>query len=170
MHSSHPLEKTVPLDILRYTPLWVWGLLAALVALGVSQMRTRRVSRVRLMALPAVLMLLGLFSTATAFREPLPALAAWSAALALGAFAGWHLLRPAATWDPASRKLLLPGSVLPLALILAIFLLRYAGTVALVMHPAWRSSLAVALPLSAAFGSLSGLFAGRAFGLAAQAR
>lgn len=158
------------LDILRYTPLWVWGLLAVLVALGVAQLRTRRVSRGRLLALPAVLMLLGLFSTATSFREPLAALAAWAPALALGAVAGWHLLRPQATWDADSRTLLLPGSVLPLALILAIFGLRYAGTVALVMHPAWRASLVVVLPMSAAFGTLSGLFAGRAVGLVARAR
>lgn len=158
------------LDILRYTPLWVWGLLVLLVALGAAQLRTRRVSRGRLLALPAVLLMLGLFSTATSFREPLAALVAWALALGLGGFAGWHLLQPRATWDAATRTLLLPGSLLPLALILAIFLLRYAGAVALVMHPAWRASLAVALPMSAAFGTLSGLFVGRTWGLVARVR
>lgn len=158
------------LDILRYTPLWVWGLLVFLVALGAAQLRTRRLSRARLVLLPAVLLALGLFSTATSFRVPLAALAAWAAALALGALAGWRLLRPDASWDPATRTLLLPGSVLPLALILAIFTLRYAGSVALVMHPDWRASLTVALPMSATFGALSGLFMGRAWGLLARAR
>ncbi len=158
------------IDILRSTPPWVWALLLFLVALGAAQLRERRLSRARLVLLPALLGVLGLVSTATSFRVPLAALTAWAAALALGGLAGRRLLRPAARWDPATRTLLLPGSVLPLALILAIFTLRYAGSVALVLHPAWRASLAVALPMSAGFGALTGLFMGRAWGLLARAR
>ena len=36
----------------RHTPVWVWGLLAALLALGASQLRERTASLARVSALP----------------------------------------------------------------------------------------------------------------------
>jgi len=40
--------------ILSHTPVWVWGLLAALMALGFSQTRQRRLAPWRLLMLPLV--------------------------------------------------------------------------------------------------------------------
>ena len=68
-------------------------------------------------------------------------------------------------WDAARRELLLPGSVLPLLLIFTLFTLRYAGTVSLVLHPDWRASAAVALPMAAAYGAAAGVLFGRVLGL-----
>lgn len=56
----------------------------------------------------------------------------------------------------------LPGSPLPLLLMLAVFALRYAVTVSLVLHPQWRVEAGFALPASVAAGFLAGLFAARA--------
>ncbi len=158
------------IEIVRHTPLWVWGLLAALLALGAVQMRERRVSRARLFVLPAVLLVLGLFSTATSFVHTALALAGWALAWLLGTGLGLRLPRPAgAAWDADRRTLRLPGSALPLLLIVIVFTLRYVGSVALVMHPPWRGSAAVALSMAAAYGALGGVLLGRMLALLPRA-
>lgn len=159
------------LTILQHTPPWVWGLLAALVALGLAQLRQRRVAPLRLLILPAVLLGLGLWSMGGVFLQlPLVALA-WLLALAAGATLGWQLPRPAAArWLAEERRLLLPGSVLPLFVILVIFGLRYASGVAMALHPEWRAAGHVQLPLALLFGAISGLLLGRSLRLHALAR
>jgi hypothetical protein len=153
-------------EIVRHTPGWVWVLLAALLALGLSQLRTRRVPRWRLFVLPAVLLALGLSATAMSFRPAGPALAAWALALAAGAGFGRRRPAPAgARWDAEGRVLRLPGSAWPLVVILAVFTLRYAAGVALALQPAWRASLSVALPLAATYGAIAGLLLGRVLAL-----
>lgn len=154
------------IEIVRRTPPWVWLLLAALLALGLSQLRTRTVSRARLLALPAALLGLGLFATATTFQPAALALAAWALALAGGAMLGRRLPPPAgARWDAAGRSLRLPGSALPLLVIVTIFALRYSVGAALALHPAWRAAPAVALPLAAAYGASAGVLLGRVLAL-----
>jgi hypothetical protein len=152
--------------ILSHTPLWVWCLLAALLVLGLLQTRTRNVTRAQLLALPLVLLGLGLWSLAPGFAaQPLAAIA-WLAGLAAFALLGMRLPRPAQTrWLSDSQRLQLPGSWLPMGLILAIFSLRYVTGVSLAMHPQWRTDAAVQFTLAVLFGALSGLFLGRAVGL-----
>ena len=48
--------------ILTHTPVYVWALLAGLVALGLMQSRTRQVSKVQALALPVTMLALGLWS------------------------------------------------------------------------------------------------------------
>ncbi|MDE2396932.1 MAG: hypothetical protein KGL43_24680 [Burkholderiales bacterium] len=154
------------IDIIRFTPPWVWLLLAALVALGLAQTRTRRVTRGRLLALPLAMMALGLASTATALAANPAAASTWLAGLAAFGAIGLRLPRPAqARWLVAEQRLELPGSFGPLALMLSIFALRYVSAVALVLHPDWRSLASVQAALAASYGALAGLFLGRALSL-----
>lgn len=152
--------------ILSHTPVWVWGLLAALMALGFSQTRERRLSSWRLLMLPLVLLGLGLWSMAPGFRVlPLSALV-WLAALGAGValLAG----RPApagAAWLPAEQRLHLPGSWVPMLLILVIFSLRYAANVGMAFNPGWRTAPELLLPLALLYGGFSGIFLGRALAL-----
>lgn len=158
---------TPPLvQILIHTPPWVWLLLAGLLLLGATRLRTRSVSRPRLLLLPLVLLGLGLTSTISSFTPAAAALAAWGAAFCGALLLGRRLPLPAGLrWDPTRRELQLPGSVLPMLLIVGIFLLRYAGTVSLVLHPDWRASTAVALPMAAAYGAIAGMLLGRVLAL-----
>jgi hypothetical protein len=153
-------------QILIHTPLWVWGLLAALLVLGVLQSRPRQVARWQLLALPLALLLLGLWSMAPGFAAQPLAAVVWLASLALGMRWGLKLPRAAATrWMPDQQRVHLPGSWVPMVIIMTIFVLRYVTGVAQAMHPEWRSQLHVQALLAVAFGVLSGVFLGRAAGL-----
>jgi hypothetical protein len=68
------------------------------------------------------------------------------------------------------QRLHLPGSWMPLVVILLIFSLRYAAGVAQGLHPEWRDLPAVQAALALWFGAWSGLFLGRALGLFALGR
>lgn len=165
------IDSVMIIEILRHTPLWVWALATGLLLLGLSQLRTRRVTRQRLLLLPAVLTGLGLFSTAGSFEPAVPALAAWAAAFAAGVGLGLRLPWPAgAAWDAEGRQLQLPGSVLPLLLIATVFTMRYVGGVSLALHPAWRGAASVALPMAAVYGAVAGTLLGRVLALLRAAR
>ena len=154
------------IQIVTHTPFWVWGLLGALVVLGLWQRQERRVRPFQLLLLPAVLMAMGLWSMAPGFvSQPVSGLI-WLLAVAGACWLGLRLPRPgAARWLPDVGQLQLPGSWVPMVIIVSIFSLRYATGVGLAFNPHWRSLAAVQWPLAAVFGLLSGVFLGRALGL-----
>jgi hypothetical protein len=159
-------KNTMLIEIVSRTPLWVWALLAALLSLGLWQRRSRLVKPARLLILPLVMLALGLWTLSASFVAVPEVGLAWLAALAAGLGAGLRQRAPAGThWDAEAGRLFLAGSWAPLLLILVIFMLRYTSAVALALHPAWRTDLAVQGPLALAFGALSGFFLGRTLGL-----
>lgn len=154
------------INILSHTPVWVWGLLAALMALGSSQTRQRDVAPWRLLMLPLVLLGLGLWSLAPGFiAMPLTALV-WLTALGAGVALLVGRPSPVGTaWLPATQRLRLPGSWMPLLLILIVFVVRYAANVGMAFNPGWRHAPELLLPLALIYGGCSGLFLGRALAL-----
>jgi hypothetical protein len=164
--TTHP---EAALTIVQRTPVWVWGLLASLLLLGAIQLRTRRL-RLGRAAAPAVgLALFGLISLARDLSSSpwlSPGLLAWALGLGLLLWAGSRAAPRAGTaYDPASRQFTVPGSVLPLLTIGAIFLLKYGIGVELAMQPALRQDAVFALSMAAGYGLLTGLFAARLVGL-----
>ena len=154
------------IEILSHTPLWVWALLALMLSLGLWQRRDRRVRRGALLGLPLALLALGLTTLAPGFLAQPVAAGLWLGAIAAFAALGQRLPRPAAArWLADEQKLFLPGSWLPLVLIVAIFSLRYAAGVGLALNPTWRALALVQWPLALLLGALSGFFLGRALGL-----
>jgi hypothetical protein len=154
------------LQILSHTPLWVWAVLGAITTLGMTQLKARQVPRWRVMALPAVLLLLGLGSMGAGFRAHPAAAALWLGALVAMALAGQRMAdRSGAVWLAGIQRLQLPGSPLPLVMALSIFCLRYVNGVATAMHPALTALPQWQWPLALIFGAMSGLFMGRALGL-----
>lgn len=154
------------LMILSHTPIWVWAVLALLLALGLWQRRDRHVRRGQLLALPLALLALGLGSMAPGLAAQPVAALCWLGSIATFLWLGTRLPRSAAArWLPEQQRLFLPGSWVPMALIVAIFGLRYAAGVGQGLHPQWRNAFEVQVPLALIFGALSGLFLGRALGL-----
>ena len=154
------------ITVLLGTPLWVWGLLAGLIALGVSQAMTREIAPRRVALLPAVMLPLSLLGVLGNFHGEPGALAAWAAGGALAATAAAPLVAPrGAHWSAAARRFHLPGSWLPLALILAIFGLRYSVGASLALNPSLAADRSFAAAASLGFGLCSGLFVARALAL-----
>jgi hypothetical protein len=149
-------------QILTHTPVFVWALLAGLLALGLMQARTRRVGLGRAVTLPVLFLGLGLWSLLPGISA-LPAVAAvWLVALALGTAAGRRTPQaPGTAWLAEERHFLMPGSWIPMAFIVLIFALRYSSSVALALHPEWRASFSVQAPLALVLGLLTGLSVGR---------
>lgn len=164
--AQHP-QALAP--IVKNTPTWVWGLLAALLALGLSQIRSRSASLGRMTMLPVAMTGLSLWGMFAAFgNSPLfgYVLLAW----ATGAALMLTLIAPQAPqrgtrYDAVSRSFQIPGSWAPLLLILSIFVIKYIVGVDLAMQSSLASDAQYTLVVGALHGMFSGIFAGRAASL-----
>jgi hypothetical protein len=159
------------IEIVRHTPGWVWVLLVVLLALGWSQSKDRAVAVPRLVILPLVMFALGL-STLWPAMHKLPAVGlVWITTLALAAAASARWLVPQqARWDSAAHRLQMPGSWLPMLLILATFAVKYCFGVLQGLMPALAAGSGFLVVMCAVSGLVSGLWLGRGFALLALAR
>lgn len=157
-------------QIVSHTPTYVWAILGFLVYRGVAASRDRSVTVREVFILPAVMLALGLQSTANGFGLESPAGAAWLAGLAAGVAMMWRRAGEGFVFERAAGMVRLRGSWLPMALMMTIFLGKFTVAVALSTQPALRGSLAFALPACAAFGALSGAFMARPLRVAAALR
>ena len=149
-------------QILTHTPIWVFALLAALIALGLAQMRAREVGLQRASALPLAMVALSLAGAASAFGVSVAPLAAWAAALAVTALAVLRLPQPkGVTYNASTQRFRLPGSAAPLALMMGIFFTKYAVGAALGMRPELAQQPAFAVTACAIYGLFSGVFLAR---------
>jgi hypothetical protein len=151
-------------SILRQTPSWVWGLLAAFVALGSTQLRDRSASLLRVSVMPVAMTIFSLWGTVSAFGGSsllAQVLAVWAAAAA-ASYAPTALLRVDANYDPIRRTFALKGSVVPLLLIVSIFLVKYVVGVELAMAPQRVQDAQFVVTTAALYGMFSGIFIGRA--------
>jgi len=154
------------LQIFQHTPLWVWGLLAGLVFLGWTQTRDREVGLARVTALPAVMLALSLGGVLSGFAHSALAIACWLAGAGLTIAVGGRLMHPrGASWSAERGLLHVPGSWLPMGLILALFAIKYTVGVSLAMHPALAHEPLFAGGFSLAYGLFSGLFAAKSLSL-----
>lgn len=159
------------MQIVKHTPPWVWGLLAALVALGVSQSLPRRMTVRRATVVPLVLLGLSLAGVVTTFPQAALPLAAWAAGIAVALGIGSGIVQArGARWDAASASFHVPGSWLPLALILALFVIKYGVGIALAMQPGLVRETSFDVAVGTAYGLFSGLFLARAASLWRLAR
>ena len=150
-------------QILTRTPLWVWGLLAALLALGFSQARSRTVGLARITLLPLGLGAFSLYGTVSAFGATPAVIGSWLLATTLLLLVVTQMPLPAGThYDSATRQFQLPGSWVPMALIMCIFMTKYVVGVSLVMHPELKANANFSLAMGTLYGFYSGIFAGRA--------
>jgi hypothetical protein len=158
-------------QILQHTPAWVWLLLVALLFLGYLQSRTRLMSKARLFALPAAMLVLSLYSLFATFGATRLGFAAWLAGGILAALLYRSFGRPAGTVDVLGTPIYtIPGSWLPLMLMMAIFLTRYAVAVAISIDASLRDANLFAVIAGLGYGFLSCTFPVRACAVARSAR
>lgn len=150
-------------QIITHTPVWVWILLAALVALGWSQTRDRAVSLKRVTILPLIMIA---FSASNVLQNASahPGLMfAWAiACVSLAAAVMQIPLSHKTRYHAETGMLTVAGSWVPMALILTIFVGKYVLAIFTAMQPEVGSSTSFMTTSAIAFGGLSGVFLGRA--------
>jgi hypothetical protein len=146
------------IGVLVNTPWWVWLIFVVVTTLGLRDLRPRRLSTIGMSVLPLVSLILSLLGLAR-FGPPLPAVAAWALAAAIGAALGARRAsrRPMTLIDGDVR---LAGSWFSLGLAWAIFAVQYAQGVLNALIPGLRSD---PLWIAASFG-FSGLTLGLGLG------
>ncbi|MBQ5945871.1 DUF6622 family protein [Massilia sp. ST3] len=146
------------IQILIHTPLYVWALLAFLVYRGLAAMRERPMTPRRLLVIPLLMLGLSAQDIAAKFGLGGPPLAAWL----LGAGAATALVWRFGTSRivAAADGVRMRGSAAPLALMLGVFVIKYAASVAWAIGPRLHQDAAFGLVLCALFGVLNGCFLG----------
>lgn len=151
------------LQILSRTPPWVFVLFAALLALGLQQTRAREIERSRVAVLPAIFLPLSLWGVWNAFGAQALAFAGWAAGAGAALLTNRYARLPRqVSYVPMSGRFRVEGSWIPLAMMMGIFFIRYAITVATVMRPALKSDPAFFTGVGSAYGLISGFFLARA--------
>jgi hypothetical protein len=147
---------------ISHTPIWVWPLLALLIFIGITALWPRNVPLARLFILPAVFLGLSIFSALSSALPPVESGGIWLAGLILGSLLG-RLAAPrqGVVIDRAARRIFVPGSAVPLILIVVIFLGRYASGYAFGRYPELHQNQ-LALVLAASYAAFcSGIMLGR---------
>lgn len=136
-----------------HTPHWVWLVLIYMIAVGRRSLRPRAVYPPMLLLVPAVLMV---FKFPIFFsRAPHLYLSMLACGLMLGIIFG---CKTRLTWQKKPRRLILPGSVFPLCMLLGFFCIKYAYGLLHALDPAY------ALHWAWLDTSISGLLPGYSWG------
>ena len=150
-------------QILANTPRWVWILLLALLWLGWTQSVTRTASLQRITLMPVAMTGLSLLGTVTAFGAAPWVLMAWlGAAGAAGTLVMQRPLPFGTHYNPLARRFTIPGTWVPLMLIMGIFLTKYGVGVATSLSPGLARNANFGVCVAAVYGTFSGIFLARA--------
>ena len=147
------------ISIVSHTPTWVFVVFAVLIAIGVRQMQPRIVSRRRLIVLPLVAAY-SLYGVSTASHGSPLALTMWMVAV-LVAFLLTYMSPPNGAVSETASTVRVPGSWVPMVVIVGLFTARYAYNVMLAIHPEVSHSASFMALFSALFGFLGGLLLSR---------
>ena len=158
------------ISIFQQVPRFVWFLLAGLIALGVSMSFTRRRSLRAAIAVPLVMIMLSFYGVISVFNVS-AALLAWmgGVVLALGVSAAlgmWSDVR----WSRQERCLIVPGSWMPMAMIMGLFITKFGVNVMLGMHRELSADPMFATLAGFAYGAFSGMLLARGVAMLKAAR
>lgn len=149
--------------IITHTPIWVWALLAVLLWLGLSQTVKRSASLKRITLMPLAMIGISLFGTVSVFGSEPKILLAWSAAAAVMVAMVMRTAKAATIhYDSEKRLFSLPGSWVPLLLIVGIFVTKYAVGFMTAIQPEVAQDMNFALGVATLYGAFSGVFLARA--------
>jgi hypothetical protein len=154
--------------ILTNTPLWVFALLAYLIWQGSQSLRPRTQPIWRMLIVPLVFLLMGLSRLVTARDSGIEPLLAWLVAAVLFASLALSRRPKLLAVDRKSGTVTRPGSAMPLARNITVFVLQYAVAVATAMK--LEPHAVVAIIGHAVSGASAGYFSGRPVALLRRCR
>mgnify|MGYP003383545634 CR=1 FL=1 len=150
--------------ILQNTPYWVWGVFVLLLVLGLMQTRKRSVSRFLVFLLPLIMIPLSFYAIASTFGiTPLP-IVTWLVGIAAAFVSNAFVFQApgGVRYLDSLGKFEIPGSWIPLLLMMTIFLARFVIGFTRAVNPALVGTNLFAGVVAAILGFCSGLFAARA--------
>ena len=116
-----------------------------------------------LKTLPIAMLAWSLYSVWSTFDAHLTALAAWACAwVAVVAIAMLRAPSRRAAYDASTKQFTVPGSGVPLALMMGIFFFKYAVAVVHAMTPGILETTTAVVVVAGTYGLFSGLFMARA--------
>jgi hypothetical protein len=155
------MAMNIILTIITRTPFWVWPLMAGVLWLGSLNLRQRTVPLKLMLVLPAVMLVLSVGNATGTAAAPVLALVSWFVAAVFGAIIGWFVTGRPPAIEPGSGKVVLPGSVVPLAVCVALIVLRFTFGYLYGRYPELRADSHYALALIAGGALLGGVLLGR---------
>jgi hypothetical protein len=154
------------IQIISNTPKWVFVLFFVLLALGILQMRTSTKAKSRVLILPIVLLFLSIAGVISAFGIAAMPIAAWALGyIGLASLMAYGLADSGSAYTVETKQFTVAGSVIPLALMMSIFLLKYFVGASMAMKASFTTDAAFPIIISLLYGVFSGAFAGRALRL-----
>lgn len=157
------MNPALPL-VFAHVPVYVWALLVALLLLGQMQSRDRWVSRTRLAALPLIWLGYGFWSVASNLGQSEGVILAWALGLLVSLLGLTRQAAPSGSrFNAQTQQYFVPGSWLPLALMMAVFAAKFALSMSLSLKPEWTQQAEIAWGFSAGFGALGGVLLARAW-------
>jgi hypothetical protein len=160
--------STFLIMIVTRTPAWVWLILAGLIALGLLQARDHVVPRARVIVQPVALGALSLWAVAGAFGLHAMVEGPWLAGVLLGLAVTRVFHLPRRVQALPDGRFAIGGSLIPLAMLMAVFFMRYAVNVSIAIAPALKTDAGFAAVVALLYGVPAGLIAGRALRILAQ--
>ncbi|QKD00864.1 DUF6622 family protein [Mesorhizobium loti] len=151
-------------DILSDTPLWVWPLILYGLFIGWSRTRDRVVSPSRLLVLPVLITGLALYNL-LASGISATGLLGFACGAVAGALGGTAMARRRPARLLPDGRLALQGDWLPLALIIAIIVVRYAKGIALGIDPALAQETGFVLASAVLSGFFAAMMIARSIGV-----
>lgn len=151
------------IEIVRRTPPWVFVLFFVLLAAGYFQSSDRVVSRNKISILPIAMIALSIHGVISDFGMVPVSLFSWAIGVVVAVWAGVRLPAPRGVCFSIETQLFsVPGSWIPLALMMTIFFAKYAVAVILARQLPIATAPGFIGSISLCYGFLSGLFLARA--------
>jgi len=114
------------IETLKHTPVWVYLLLAFLIAAGIRSMRTMVLPVIGIMVPSVTLLFISLSSVVSIVHGRNVLFAIWGGAFLSGLFLGNKFVKKMGIkYEQTSRKVTIPGSYLYMVLYIVIFGIRY---------------------------------------------
>ena len=150
-------------QIVNHTPTWVFILFFGLIGLGLIQSTPRRITRRRAVLLPTAMAALSLYGTVSVFGSSTTPLLAWLlSALCAAALVLQSPVPDGTRYEQDAQRFHVPGSWLPLALLMGLFLTKYFVGASTAMQPELTHNDYFVLTFGVLYGAFAGAFFGRA--------
>lgn len=150
------------IEILKHTPIWVFCLFFILLAIGFTQSKARTADKGRILILPCAMLGLSFYGVISAFGPIYSGLLAWFIGITIASWLGLKLaILKGVTYSDENQAFLIPGSWVPLVLMMAIFFTKYAVGVVLALQLTIVQHAEFITVVSCLYGCFSGLFFSR---------